>query len=62
MRVQVEYTHYWELKSWDRFRVPKPFSKVEITLHPFESLSFPDQEADIEPERLRFEARLREFQ
>jgi hypothetical protein len=62
MRVQVDYTRFWELKSWDRFRIPKPFSKVDITLHPFEELSFSSSEADIEPERLRFEARLREFQ
>jgi lysophospholipid acyltransferase (LPLAT)-like uncharacterized protein len=62
MRVSVDYARYWELKSWDRFRVPKPFSKVEITLHPFEALSFSGPEADIEAERLRFEARLRDGQ
>lgn len=32
--VQVEYSRMWELKSWDRFRIPKPFSRVTITLTP----------------------------
>lgn len=22
--------HYWSFKSWDRFRVPKPFTKIDI--------------------------------
>jgi lysophospholipid acyltransferase (LPLAT)-like uncharacterized protein len=29
----VRYCSYWELSSWDRFRIPKPFSKVVIQLH-----------------------------
>lgn len=24
------YSRFWEFKSWDRFRVPKPFSRIEI--------------------------------
>ncbi|MAF77410.1 MAG: hypothetical protein CME60_04555 [Halobacteriovoraceae bacterium] len=24
-------TSYWEFKSWDRFRLPKPFSKINIS-------------------------------
>ena len=27
----VHYERYWELKSWDKFQIPKPFSKVTIT-------------------------------
>jgi lysophospholipid acyltransferase (LPLAT)-like uncharacterized protein len=34
MPVQVEYSRKWELKSWDRFQIPKPFSRVTITLAP----------------------------
>lgn len=30
MTIRVEYEKYWELKSWDKFRIPKPFSRVEI--------------------------------
>ena len=28
--VHVVYSSYWELKSWDGFRIPKPFSRVTI--------------------------------
>jgi len=62
MRVQVDYDRYWELKSWDRFRIPKPFSKLTVTLHPFETLEFRDGEEELEDQRARFEARLREGQ
>ena len=30
MTIRVEYEDYWELRSWDKFRIPKPFSRVEI--------------------------------
>jgi lysophospholipid acyltransferase (LPLAT)-like uncharacterized protein len=29
--VNVHYTKAWRLKSWDRFCIPKPFSRVEVT-------------------------------
>ncbi len=28
--VQVNYADYWELRTWDNFRLPKPFSRVEL--------------------------------
>lgn len=28
--ITVEYSRYWELKSWDGFRIPKPFSRVDV--------------------------------
>ncbi|NPA15774.1 MAG: lysophospholipid acyltransferase family protein, partial [Deferribacteres bacterium] len=28
--VSVVYSSYWELNSWDRFMIPRPFSKVVI--------------------------------
>jgi lysophospholipid acyltransferase (LPLAT)-like uncharacterized protein len=34
MPVRVEYSRKWELKSWDRFQIPKPFSRATITLAP----------------------------
>jgi lysophospholipid acyltransferase (LPLAT)-like uncharacterized protein len=24
----------WELRSWDRFQIPKPFSRITVTLGP----------------------------
>jgi hypothetical protein len=32
--LRVEYSRKWALKSWDRFQIPKPFSRVTITLAP----------------------------
>ncbi len=29
--IKVEYSDYWELATWDKFRIPKPFSKVKVT-------------------------------
>jgi lysophospholipid acyltransferase (LPLAT)-like uncharacterized protein len=30
--ISVNYKSYWEVKSWDRLQIPKPFSKVELVL------------------------------
>lgn len=30
--LHIEYLSCWVLKTWDRFRIPKPFSKVRVTL------------------------------
>ncbi|TLD96767.1 DUF374 domain-containing protein [Helicobacter jaachi] len=27
--MRVVYSKYWELKSWDKFRIPKPFSRID---------------------------------
>jgi lysophospholipid acyltransferase (LPLAT)-like uncharacterized protein len=34
MPMQVEYSRKWRLKSWDRFQIPKPFSRVTVTSLP----------------------------
>lgn len=28
--VHVHHSSFWEMKTWDQFRIPKPFSKVTI--------------------------------
>ena len=30
--VAINYSSYWELKSWDRFQIPKPFAKVTLVI------------------------------
>ena len=30
--LHINYLSYWTLKTWDGFRIPKPFSKVQVTL------------------------------
>lgn len=27
--IRVVYSRYWEFKSWDKFRIPKPFSRID---------------------------------
>lgn len=30
MPMRIVYSRYWELKSWDKFRIPKPFSRIDF--------------------------------
>ncbi len=30
--VSVNASSYWEIKSWDRFQIPKPWAKLEVVL------------------------------
>lgn len=30
--IAVNYSSYWELKSWDRFQIPKPWAKITLIL------------------------------
>ncbi len=53
--VNIEYSSYWRLKSWDRFILPRPFSKVRVIIgqsHYVRSTSTPEE---FETERLRLQ-------
>lgn len=54
--VHVEFSSCWQLKSWDRFRIPKPFSRVRVIFD--EALAVPASLADdaFEAERARIES------
>ncbi|MEM6278689.1 MAG: lysophospholipid acyltransferase family protein [Verrucomicrobiota bacterium] len=53
--VRVEYGSYWKFKSWDRFRVPKPFTTADVFLDPiFDVPPDPDDE-ELEHYRLELE-------
>ena len=58
MAVRVEYSSYWELKSWDRFRIPKPFSQVGVRFLPLHTVPRTEGEESFEVERRRVEALL----
>lgn len=30
--IAVNYSDYWELKSWDRFQIPKPWAKITLVM------------------------------
>ncbi len=56
-QADAEYSSYWELKkSWDHFRIPKPFSKVIVRLKMAEYLAQGD-DAVLEAECARLEAK-----
>lgn len=54
----IHYRSYWKLSSWDQFRIPKPWSRVEIALKVIE----PDDAvwSEEEPEK-RFQELMREI-
>lgn len=57
--VRVHYSSYWQLKSWDGFMIPKPFSRVEVVLRPLEHVATSGDSASFEAQRARIEAVLR---
>jgi lysophospholipid acyltransferase (LPLAT)-like uncharacterized protein len=56
MPLLIEYSSYWRLKSWDGFAIPKPFSKVQVTIMPFIEVSPTIGDGKFESERLRVQA------
>ncbi|MBL9151204.1 MAG: lysophospholipid acyltransferase family protein [Verrucomicrobiales bacterium] len=54
--IRIEYESAWVFhKSWDRFRLPKPFSRVRVVLEPYQSID-PAADGDtFEAERQRIE-------
>ena len=54
--VHVRFSSAWRLKSWDRFVIPKPFSRVVVTFA--EAIYVPRDldDAAFEKERLRIES------
>jgi len=58
--AHAQMKKYWELKTWDKFRVPYPFSKVKII---FESVTIPADlsEEEFESERISLEERMKQY-
>ena len=56
--IAVNYSSYWELKSWDGFQIPKPWAK--ITLHLGMPVEIPPHltESELEKWRVEVENRL----
>ena len=55
MPIHIEYSSCWRLKSWDAFMIPKPFSRVVVTLMSFIDLGPSDSEKIFEAQRLQVE-------
>lgn len=58
--LRVEFSRCWRLKSWDRFCIPKPFSKVTVILEEGVEISKELDEDGFEQERLRLENLMKE--
>jgi lysophospholipid acyltransferase (LPLAT)-like uncharacterized protein len=48
---KVEFDRKWELKNWDRFQIPKPFTRARVWIE--EPLDVPKDLTDAEFEVLR---------
>jgi len=53
--VNMEYSSCWRVKSWDRFIIPKPFSKVHVIIGPPQQVKSTSSDEEFENERLRLQ-------
>ncbi len=49
--LSINYSNYWELHTWDLFRIPKPFSTVTVVIG--EPMKIPPDISDAELEKWR---------
>jgi lysophospholipid acyltransferase (LPLAT)-like uncharacterized protein len=48
------------LKTWDHFTIPLPFSRIDVTIGPYQTAAPTNSEAEFEQERARLEEILRQ--
>ncbi|MBA2432621.1 MAG: lysophospholipid acyltransferase family protein [Chthoniobacterales bacterium] len=53
--INMEYSSSWRLRSWDRFILPRPFSKVRVIFAEPHRVPPTNTEAEFEAERLRLQ-------
>ncbi len=53
--VNLEYSSCWRLRSWDRFILPKPFSKVRVIFGQPHHVALTNSEPEFEGERIRLQ-------
>lgn len=58
MPVHVEYDAYWEFGTWDKFRLPKPFTIARIRLDELIHIPRKLEEAEFEAHRLSLERQM----
>ncbi|MDG2124803.1 MAG: lysophospholipid acyltransferase family protein [Verrucomicrobiales bacterium] len=58
--VHVRYSKAWELKTWDGFRIPVPFSRVDVIFDELKTVERTDSDEAFEVERVELERLLRE--
>jgi len=50
--MNLEFSHCWRLGSWDRFIVPRPFSKVRVLVGRLHGVGVTNTSEEFEAERL----------
>jgi lysophospholipid acyltransferase (LPLAT)-like uncharacterized protein len=53
--LHLEYSSCWRLKNWDRFILPRPFSKVRVIFGPAHQVAATKSDEEFERERLRLQ-------
>lgn len=53
--INMEYSSCWRVKSWDRFILPKPFSKVRVTFGAPHRVAQTSTDEEFERERARLQ-------
>ena len=53
--VHLEYSSYWRVNSWDRFFLPRPFSRVRVIFGPPHEVAPTATDEAFEAERLRLQ-------
>ncbi|ALJ56908.1 hypothetical protein AMD24_00748 [Candidatus Xiphinematobacter sp. Idaho Grape] len=57
--IHVNFSCAITLRSWDKFRIPLPFSRVEVVIAPYEILAKDIRRSTLEVERARIETLLK---
>jgi lysophospholipid acyltransferase (LPLAT)-like uncharacterized protein len=55
LAVKLRYHRVWELKTWDRFKIPYPFSRVDVVFQELQMIEDRPGDDFLESERLRIE-------
>lgn len=53
--INLEYSSYWRLKSWDRFFLPRPFARVRVIFGEPYQVGATDTDEAFETERVRLQ-------
>jgi lysophospholipid acyltransferase (LPLAT)-like uncharacterized protein len=56
--MNMEYSSCWRLKSWDRFIIPRPFSKVRVIFGEPVAVASTQTSDEFERERVRLQDRM----
>jgi len=57
--IHARFGRHWRLKTWDGFCIPKPFSRIDVTLAPAVTVPAELGEAEFEAGRRKIESLLR---